>query len=274
MRIVYEHLHVHPTPPSELNPRISRAIDAVILRCLEKDPAQRYATVSDVYEALSDAIGTPSVSLDADEVAVVRQAGPAVAPEAERVPTGVGGMSRVIPGDFDDELDEFVDDLGEDKPKRDKSKRGDWADDFDWSDEMTEKQAEKQREGEEKADEKQTEKGWDPGVEKGEMAIDFGPSDRLSQFTFGGWILWIGIVFLLGFSSAWAWIIGGLGGLMLVESAVRLVVPEFRARPGGRLVIGSVLLTVGLGMALGFANWWAVVLIAIGVSLLINRLFD
>ena len=93
MRIVYEHLHVRPTPPSELNPRISRAIDGVILRCLEKDPAQRYATVSDVYVALSDAIGTPSVALDADEVAAVRQAGPAVAPpvelDAERVPDGV-----------------------------------------------------------------------------------------------------------------------------------------------------------------------------------------
>ena len=59
MRIVYEHLHVKPTPPHQLNPALSSAVEAVILRCLEKDPAQRYQSVSAVYDALTEAAGVP-----------------------------------------------------------------------------------------------------------------------------------------------------------------------------------------------------------------------
>jgi serine/threonine-protein kinase len=95
VRIVYEHLHVKPVPPSQLNPALSLAIEKVVLRCLEKDPSQRYQSVAEVYDALNDAIGTPSVSLDSDELTGAREK----PQEAERVPTGVGGVSRAVPED-------------------------------------------------------------------------------------------------------------------------------------------------------------------------------
>ncbi len=63
-----------------------------MLRCLEKDPAQRYPSIEAVYEALNEAIGTPSVALDSAELSGVAH----TSPEAERVPTGVGGMSHAF----------------------------------------------------------------------------------------------------------------------------------------------------------------------------------
>ncbi len=261
VRIVYEHLHVKPEPPRQLNPSLSKAVEDVVLRCLEKDPSQRYPSIEAVYDALNEAIGTPSVALDAAELSGVRNA-----PEAERVPTGVGGLSHAVPEDsFDVGEDEF---LGR-KPKRGAARKAKRP-----PQEMSEKEREKEQESEEKNDEKQTEKGWNTNIEKRELAIDLGPSDRLSQFTWGGVVMWVGIALLLGLSPAWSWIVGGAGALVFVEVAMRLAIPEFRARPGGRLLLAMVLMGIGFGTALGVSSWWPLILIAVGISLLINRLFD
>ncbi|MBN1965026.1 MAG: serine/threonine protein kinase, partial [Anaerolineae bacterium] len=41
VRIAYEHLHLKPEAPLDINPRLTKVLNDVILRCLEKDPAQR-----------------------------------------------------------------------------------------------------------------------------------------------------------------------------------------------------------------------------------------
>jgi serine/threonine-protein kinase len=43
-----EALHSDPTPASDLNRRISRQLEAIIIRCLNKDPDQRYQTFEDL----------------------------------------------------------------------------------------------------------------------------------------------------------------------------------------------------------------------------------
>ncbi len=271
MRIVYEHLHLKPVPPTQLNPALSPAVEAVILRCLEKDPSQRYQSVSEIYDDLAAARTT--------DPAPARQAIPV--PAAERVPTGVGGMSRVVEMDEEeDEDDGDVDVDWEDKPKRDdrwdrrrariearldraeaRGERGE-----------AEKEAEKERESDEKNNEKQREKGWDTDTEKGDFLAEVGPSDRLGQVTWGSAVVWLGLVLTLGLASPWAWIFAGAGVLQLLEVAVRLVVPEYRAKPGLRLVLGTGLLALGLGTGLGLANLWPLILIVIGVSMLVSRL--
>lgn len=41
-------LHQPPTPPSKLNHKVNRGLEAVILKCVEKDPALRYASARDI----------------------------------------------------------------------------------------------------------------------------------------------------------------------------------------------------------------------------------
>jgi serine/threonine-protein kinase len=46
--LYYQHLHTAPAPPKDLNPKLPPALNTIILRCLEKDKANRYAQVADV----------------------------------------------------------------------------------------------------------------------------------------------------------------------------------------------------------------------------------
>ncbi|MCZ7538653.1 MAG: protein kinase [Anaerolineae bacterium] len=263
MRIVYEHLHLRPTPPRQLKPALSSAAEAVILRCLEKDPAQRYQSVSAVYDALAAALGAPAGALDEEARHQL--------PAAERVPTGVGGASRILP-ESEYAGAEGLDEEAVPKPKR-KAKREARRREPQGEKEE-EKDREKEQDSQEKSDEKTREKGREVNVEKGEFWGDIGPGDRLSQLTWGGAVLWAGIVLLLGLSHTWGWIFAGAGALLFIEVAARMIIPEYRAKPGARLMLGTVLLMVGLGMGVGFGSLWPLILIGIGVSLLVNRLFE
>jgi len=49
------HLVQEPVPPSSLRPTLPSAFDAVVLRCLEKDPHDRYASMAEVEAALCEA---------------------------------------------------------------------------------------------------------------------------------------------------------------------------------------------------------------------------
>jgi serine/threonine-protein kinase len=50
--IALKQVSAEPIPPSALNPAIPRSLDAVVLRALAKDPAQRYANADELIEAL------------------------------------------------------------------------------------------------------------------------------------------------------------------------------------------------------------------------------
>jgi serine/threonine protein kinase/Tol biopolymer transport system component len=62
-RTTYEHVHLKPPPPANVNPNLDLAVQDIILRCLEKNPARRYRTVSELYDDLTEAIGAPPLSL-------------------------------------------------------------------------------------------------------------------------------------------------------------------------------------------------------------------
>ena len=49
-----------PQPPSQLNPAVSRALDAVVLKALAKDPANRFASADEFLAALDAAETDPS----------------------------------------------------------------------------------------------------------------------------------------------------------------------------------------------------------------------
>src|SRR5436190_3981795 len=49
-----------PRPPSRLNPQVPRALDAVVLRALAKDPANRFASADEFMRALDSAEADPA----------------------------------------------------------------------------------------------------------------------------------------------------------------------------------------------------------------------
>ncbi len=50
--LVEKVLHQAPAPPRKLDPRIPRDLETVVLKCLAKDPAERFATADDLAEDL------------------------------------------------------------------------------------------------------------------------------------------------------------------------------------------------------------------------------
>ena len=50
--IAFKQVSAEPRPPSEVNPAVPAALDAMVLRALAKDPAQRYADAEEFITAL------------------------------------------------------------------------------------------------------------------------------------------------------------------------------------------------------------------------------
>jgi serine/threonine-protein kinase len=89
--IAYKHLHEEPVPPSEHNPDVSPALDAVVLKAMAKDPADRYGSAEEMGADLAG-VATPAAGAD-PTVAVAPLPGAVatsmMAPVGE--PTGIVG---------------------------------------------------------------------------------------------------------------------------------------------------------------------------------------
>jgi uncharacterized protein with WD repeat len=62
MAVAIKQVRERPAPPHELDPSIPEDIDAVILRCLEKDPANRFQSAEELEAALTQAEGSMAPS--------------------------------------------------------------------------------------------------------------------------------------------------------------------------------------------------------------------
>jgi beta-lactam-binding protein with PASTA domain/predicted Ser/Thr protein kinase len=66
--IALKHVNEQPAPPSAHNPHVSPALDAVVLRALEKDPARRFASADEFIAELQAAVAQPTTMLPVAEV--------------------------------------------------------------------------------------------------------------------------------------------------------------------------------------------------------------
>lgn len=64
-KIIWEKQHLPAPSPRKFNSRISPALEAVVLRCLERDPERRFSTTLELLYALQSTISSP---VESDEV--------------------------------------------------------------------------------------------------------------------------------------------------------------------------------------------------------------
>gem|GEM_PF-28870 len=77
--VAYQHVREFAPPPSDLNPNIPAALDAIVMRCLEKDPRRRYQNAGSLAGDLTRFLAGQ---------ALAAAPGPAVTGIAGRVPGG------------------------------------------------------------------------------------------------------------------------------------------------------------------------------------------
>jgi len=103
--IAYKHVHESPVPPRHLNVDVPPALEAIILKCLAKNPANRYPTAEDLradlrrYREGSSILAEPVMAPPVDPGATGVLAATAAVPAAAQ--TGY-----IPPTPYDDEPDE------------------------------------------------------------------------------------------------------------------------------------------------------------------------
>ena len=117
-------LHSVPSPPSEHNPKISKDLDAFVLRCLAKKPADRPQSARKLFEELKEALnrsGELRVEsrrvIEPDEPTYSNDNAPASQPQSATKP-GTGSnqaVSSSLPSDVHNDV-HFTDSFGELKP--------------------------------------------------------------------------------------------------------------------------------------------------------------
>jgi len=93
LEIAMKHLSSVPEPPSTLRPEVPRALDQVVLRCLAKNPQDRYPSARDMDADLVRVAGGLSASAETEEAATQVLQGAGI----ETAPTQVAGTRAPAP---------------------------------------------------------------------------------------------------------------------------------------------------------------------------------
>jgi serine/threonine-protein kinase len=94
--VAYQHVREAPTPPSQLDAEITPEMDAVVLKALAKDPADRYQSAREMKADITRLLAGEQTAAQLT-TAVVPMAAGAMAANAYDTPTRVAGPPTVVP---------------------------------------------------------------------------------------------------------------------------------------------------------------------------------
>jgi len=145
----------------------------------------------------------------------------------------------------------------------------------------------------EKFDEKELEKHEEKSPEEKSWE-EKSRRDPLGPIIWGLILLWAGAVLLLSnlgmldsllrwtiiapvwvgrLAQGWSLVMLGAGVILLVEAAIRLLMPIYRHSVMGTVILAIVFIGIGLGDLISWNILWPVVLIALGLIIVVRGLF-
>jgi len=97
--LLRKHVQESPPPPRAMRPDLPPAVDAIVMRALEKDPARRFQSAAEFRAALDSIAGSPSFAAAAAPAAFAQLPGPP--PNADRalshaLPATVSGVTAPV----------------------------------------------------------------------------------------------------------------------------------------------------------------------------------
>lgn len=117
----------------------------------------------------------------------------------------------------------------------------------------------------------------DNKAEEGKKQRRTRSGDPVSGVTGGLTLIFLGVLFLLtindviDWSDWWAYLLVGLGVILIIEVAAKAFLPSYRHFSGGKLVIGCILVVLGASNIYGITRWWPVVLIVAGIAVILSH---
>src|SRR5262249_28690903 len=96
-RLIHMHTNVSPSPPSTINPSISKAVDAVILRALAKKPEDRYPSIIEFAGAFQKAVRSDEKGEDVHMVLVVSEIEAMIGTKCSLILPGEQTLTVTIP---------------------------------------------------------------------------------------------------------------------------------------------------------------------------------
>ena len=61
--VAMKQVNEQPVPPSQINPNVDQTLESIILKCMEKDPANRYQSANELRQALNDYLAGRTVEV-------------------------------------------------------------------------------------------------------------------------------------------------------------------------------------------------------------------